>query len=879
MNNLPLNCQDERRRQQARNKNLNGIDYVEVDETQTLLCVHLFAEVPTNLTKAKVRIEGGRRIRNIQILDVYPEKEDDPELGECLRVVVDKAGDFSIYTLHLFEVDERGKPTGKTLEGFDPRYASVQFSFKVNCPSDLDCQANAACPPEERQLPEINYLAKDYASFRQLILDRLALLMPDWQERHVPDIGIALVEVLAYVGDYLSYYQDAVATEAYLDTARLRISVRRHARLVDYRMHEGCNARAWLYLETDTDRELDAKEIYFVTNTIELEQFGKRILKQDELHQLQIPASRYDIFEPLVEHDKQKIQIYEAHSKILFYTWGDAECCLPKGATQATLKDEWEEKGSTPQDTPKQQDDKQTSQAQSKQAYDAPKPPTQRHRRLHLKVGDVLIFEEILGARTGNPADADPTHRHAVRLTKVEFHEDPLFDQPVVEIEWAEEDALPFALCISAVLSAPDCQLLEEISVARGNVILVDHGKTTHEVLEPVPLKTTVGECECGAVEMTKVAGKFQPVLKNAPLTFSQGVDASLPAALMLNQDPRQSIPQMKRLIGRPARSNEEAPVGKQNDANFYWLVQSDLLDSQSDDRHFVVEMDNDGHAHLRFGNGELGRIPEALTEFEASYRTGNGASGNVGAEAITYLVIRQGVLSGVEIHPRNPLPARGGTEPEPMAEVKMFAPGAIRKDLQRAITADDYARLTQRNKKVQRAAAEILWTGSWYEARVSVDQHGTADFDDDLRQEIEKYLYRYRRMGQDLSVISAQYTPLEIELLICVLPHYQRGQVEAALLDIFSNRPLPDGRRGLFHADNLTFGEGIYLSKLVASAQAVDGVESVTVKKLQRRFEEAEGEIESGILPLGLMEIAQLDNDPSFPERGKLTFVMKGGR
>ncbi len=91
--------------------------------------------------------------------------------------------------------------------------------------------------------PEINYLAKDYGTFRQLMLDRLALIMPDWRERHVPDLNITLVELLAYVGDYLSYYQDAVATEAYLDTARQRISVRRHARLVDYRLHEGVNAR------------------------------------------------------------------------------------------------------------------------------------------------------------------------------------------------------------------------------------------------------------------------------------------------------------------------------------------------------------------------------------------------------------------------------------------------------------------------------------------------------------------------------------------------------------------------------------------------------------------------------------------------------------
>lgn len=877
MNHPELGCQDERRRQLARNKNLNGIDYVEVDDRQTLLCVHLFGEVPTNLTKANARIEGGRRIRDIQVLELYPEKEDDPELGECLRLVVDKVGDFSTYTLHLFEVDERGKATGRPLEGFDPRYASVQFGFKVNCPGDLDCQSNPACPPEEGFLPEINYLAKDYASFRQLILDRLALLMPDWQERHVPDIGIALVEVLAYVGDYLSYYQDAVATEAYLDTARLRISVRRHARLVDYKMHEGCNARAWVCLETDTDQELDAKEIYFVTNTLELQSFGKRLLKQEELNQLHIPASQYDIFEPLLESTQRKIQIYEAHGKIQFYTWGEGECCLAKGATRATLKDQWEEEVAPPPDTPKQQDYQQKQQ--SKEACEAPNPQTERRRRLNLKVGDILIFEEILGAKTGNPADADLTHRHAVRLTLIELNEDPLFTQPVVEIRWAEEDALPFALCISAMLPAPDCKLVEDISVARGNVILVDHGKTTHEALGQVLVKPSVGECECGAVETTNLAEKFQPALKTAPLTFSQPIDASLPASLTLHQDPRQAIPQLKSLIGRPERSKEEAQIANQDQANFMWLPQSDLLDSQSDDRHFVVEMDNDGRAHLRFGDGELGRLPDALTEFEAGYRTGNGASGNVGAEAITHLVIRQGVLSGVEIHPRNPMPARGGTEPETMAEVKMFAPGAARKDLQRAITADDYARLAERNKKVQKAAAEILWTGSWYEARVSVDQGGTEDFEESLRQEIETSIYRYRRMGQDLSVVPAQYVPLEIELLVCVLPHYQRGHVEAALRQAFSNRPLPDGRRGFFHPDNLTFGGGIYLSQLVASAQAVAGVESVTVRKLQRRFEDPDEEIASGILPLGLMEIAQLDNDPDFPERGKLTFVMKGGR
>jgi hypothetical protein len=127
--------------------------------------------------------------------------------------------------------------------------------------------------------------------------------------------------------------------------------------------------------------------------------------------------------------------------------------------------------------------------------------------------------------------------------------------------------------------------------------------------------------------------------------------------------------------------------------------------------------------------------------------------------------------------------------------------------------------------------------------------------------------------------VTSADYVPLDITLSICVKPHYLRGHVEAALLDVFSNRTLPDGRLGFFHPDSLSFGEGIDLSKLVAAARAVEGVEDVRVIRLQRKFEPPNREIENGILPLGPTEIAQLDNDPSFPERGTLSLEMRGGR
>jgi hypothetical protein len=225
MDNAGLTCREERRRDRVRAADLYGFDFVEVGEEQTDLAVTFLGKAPPNIERANVRISGGRRVRDIVVTDLRVVRQRDPTFDDRLEVTVDKPGDFSTYRLRLVKLDEGGNQTDAPFDGFDPRYASVDFSFKAGCPSDLDCKADPVCPPEIGPAPEVNYLAKDYQSFRQLILDRLALIMPDWRERHIPDIGIMLVELLAYVGDQLSYYQDAVATEAYLDTARQRITI------------------------------------------------------------------------------------------------------------------------------------------------------------------------------------------------------------------------------------------------------------------------------------------------------------------------------------------------------------------------------------------------------------------------------------------------------------------------------------------------------------------------------------------------------------------------------------------------------------------------------------------------------------------------------
>jgi predicted phage baseplate assembly protein len=263
---------------------------------------------------------------------------------------------------------------------------------------------------------------------------------------------------------------------------------------------------------------------------------------------------------------------------------------------------------------------------------------------------------------------------------------------------------------------------------------------------------------------------------------------------------------------------------------------------------------------------------------FRATYRVGNGPAGNVGYEAISGIVVRSG-LSGIELAPRNPLPATGGAAPEPLPEAKLRIPAAFRKELQRAITADDYARLAERHPKVQRAAATLHWTGRGYVAKVAVDPLGSAAASADLLREVARSLYRYRRIGHQVDVVPAGYVPLYLELRICVDPGYSGGHVKAALLDAFGNGVGPDGVRGFFHPDNLSFGDSVHVSRIVAATVAVPGVESVKVTKLERLFEGDAGEIENGVLSIGPLEVARLDNDLSRPENGVLHLDLGGGR
>jgi hypothetical protein len=780
----------ERRRAEAIAKGLNGIDFVDVADDRQTLSVYFFLAAPKGIGHRFYRVMGGTHVRDLKVVEVQHAGGDDPERENCLKIRVDRKGDYSTYRLEA--VDRAGGPA----PGFDPLFASIAFTFGRAPGIAIDCAARTEAPqtPPAAE-PELNYLSKDFDSFRQLILDRLALNVPAWSETHLPDIGVTLVDLLAYVADQLSYQQDAITTEAYLDTARFRISARRHARLLDYAIQEGCNARTWISLETDAD--LAPSDAWFGT------------------------AGNAAVFEPVTA-----VNALAAYRQIDFYTWGDTVRSLPAGATRATLCNV-PASATTPD-------------------------PTAKGPLDDLIPGRFLLFEEVLGAATGSPLDADPAHRCVVRLTSVRSTVDPVYEAPVVEIAWSVEDRLPFELTLS-MLDASGASV-PNISIARGNVFLVDHGRT-------LPAAENAGA--------VPASGAFRPKLAQPNLTYRAVPNLDVSAAAAMTQDPREATAQIVEMTSTLA--------GLQSTS---WTARYDLLESAPDDADFVVEMDDERYANLRFGDGILGAQPEPGALFQARYRIGNGTAGNVGAETIVQLNTTSAIPPGANLVVRNPLAASGGTDPEPLSQIKLLAPQAYNTELVRAVTAADYATLAERNPAVFQAAAVLRWSGARPAVRVAIDPLGTETVSPALLDSVAQELETFRSIGQDLEVVPATYVPIDLALEVMVLPGYARGQVAAALLDAFSNRVLPDGTLGVFHPENLGFGLALSENGLIAAAQAVTGVQTVSVVRLARLLDESQRATpSSGTLSLGPLEVARLDNDPAAPEHGRFRLHLAGGR
>ena len=138
------------------------------------------------------------------------------------------------------------------------------------------CNGRASSTPERiynrHGLSSIAYRAGDYYNFKDSMLARLSSSdLPALQRlttRDQDDYSIALIDAWAVVSDVLCFYQEYFANESFLNTAKERLSVLEHARLVGYQLNPGVAASA--YLAFTMDEPLAGADNPVLETTIEL---------------------------------------------------------------------------------------------------------------------------------------------------------------------------------------------------------------------------------------------------------------------------------------------------------------------------------------------------------------------------------------------------------------------------------------------------------------------------------------------------------------------------------------------------------------------------------------------------------------------------------
>lgn len=456
---------------------IDGVDIVEVlanrrgtpgfvpgaPQQRTLLVYLLNGPVPAELTIGAVRVLGGvradPRVNPVRVEWAHPASAvagtgatpptpglvgvgladrtlvgaaTDPADRERVLVVrTSSSGDWSTYVLALLGPGGTGYPAG-----FDEPLSREPFTFTVDCPDPLDCRCEVHCPPVPATSPMLDYLARDYEGLRTRLLDRFAELVPDWSDTNPADPAVTMLELFAHLGDRLTLWQDAVAAEAYLPTARRRTSVRRHARLLDYRVHEGSAARTWLAFTVAPGSDVDLSARHPVAS---LPLSSRAGAVTDAL------ADGGMVFETV-----GPVQLASARNSLALHAWGDVDACLPAGTTSAFV------------------------------TFPVGADP-------ELAAGDVVILtpvDEDEITVSGNEA-----RRQAVRLvTDPVVRDDPLApDVTVLEIAWGPADALVGPLPISRRRGDGGAGVAAR---ALANIALAEHAATL-PAAAPVPAQVT----------------------------------------------------------------------------------------------------------------------------------------------------------------------------------------------------------------------------------------------------------------------------------------------------------------------------------------------------------------------------------------------------
>ena len=746
-----------------------------------------------------------------------------------LALRVEPVGDYSTYTLELVWDASR----------IDPFFATLGFKFRPGCFTN-DCAPALPGRPAQPG-PTIDYLARDYESFRHTLMTAMAERVPGWQSTSEADHDQVLIDLFAAAADELSDFQDRVMSEAYLATTRTRVSLARHARLMDYHLHEGNQASTWLALEIATGQApFSLGDQRLVAWTGAQTPLPESVLFASREHWL--PAVQRQRFDPLVNH-------------LRLHTWRNAQPALRAGSTSADVVPVVAGGGQ-------------------------PEADALRDLVRNGQLRQILIAER-LNPLTGRTPGRNPRKRQLLRLRAgatgafaAQTIHDPLTNTFLVRLHWRDEDALRHDYSFTTFC---DGAPTEDVSVFHGNLLPVHEGRPMEVFFREPGTTLTADTAEVKQRHFERLdrdGSGFDWVL--APLP--EGPLAYLPTP------PGGEVPAQSTLHRPPGGESARAPVevtipsgGTDGWDEVESLVHSNDTTEQGD--HFMVETDERRRSTLRFGNGTNGVLLPRGAVVRAQYQIGGGAAGNIGADQLVFSRPLTGVLGGAVVRVWNPFDVTDGRDAESPEKVRRNAPEAYRARQLRAVTLADYVRRAEEVEGVSRAVARYGWTGSWRTVRVTIDPEGTTELEEPLRANIAAHLEAVRLIGEDIELRPPRVVPLDIRIVVCADAAFWREDLRFILEQEFSDSWTSDGRPGFFHPDDWTFGQALHRSQIEGRLHQIAGIEHVVSIVMKRFNAPTPGLPNAEQIEMAFDEVVQLANDPDHLERGLIRFDVRGGR
>jgi hypothetical protein len=840
---------------------LVGIDFVYVFPNQTKLAVFFHPsstqtaqQILGAITVSQIRIaspSGGERLPVVPLDPALPPAFAVIDGRSVLIVNTAQPGDFSRYR---FRLDH---------PRIDPFFQEVGFSFKANCPSLLDCEPPPhECPDDSIVDFPVNYLARDFWSFRQALLDFASERYPDWQDRSEADFGMMLAEMMSAMGDEFAYIQDRNSREAYLGTASQRRSLRRHTRLVDYHIHDGLGATTWLDFEVNADTTVSPGTVIWETVL--------KGVEQDPQKRKQASRAIFEVGRGLASGNPAfsvlppPVTVFQLRfnaNELLPYQWDNNQTCLPAGSTFLHI---------------------QGNHAAADLLFDDFSDPNLPRKWVVLKTKP---FDLSVAPRTW-----------LVPLIAVTDETDSLpfpipfpTPRPITRLEWPAEWATPFEMEYDSLR-------------VRGNIVPATAGQTLHEQFQIEPLVLPVNPARPFAVE------RQGPLLNVSP--SSSGEEEQNVGQPQLNPALLFTLPgsEERDLVWLGLAPDAAAPEIRlfelqPNTQEWNWkraFLGSNS--SQSGESHFTLDdgawrrvagyrrVDESGiiqeYVHqdyasgrgctIRFGDGEFGKTPDPSTVFEAIYRLGHGRADNVAAGSLTdFDPADVGPAVTAVTNPFDVINAIAKQTPE---EIRQLAPEAFRAITFRAVRAEDYAEAIERLEWVQRAGAQFRWTGSWLTLFATPDPEGSFGLTRAEKKELEEQLDRFRMTGREAWGRDPVFATIDFEINICVEPFAFRGEVVETVLEALFGRRGLHSRPGFFSPDNFSFGTPLDRSNLEAAIQDVPGVRAVETIRIRRRGWFDWRDFVETTLKIGADEIIRVENNRDFPERGAVRIIPHGG-